>query len=117
MKMLANNILVDPEGWPTQKLGSIILPDNQAAKERFARGIVTEVGPGLWLHNGDRPPIEVSVGDHVLYFKASAAKIVVRNKEMDIIQEREILAILETGDFGDLKESDHKIGDNTHATS
>jgi len=111
MRMLANNILVDPEGWPTQKLGSIILPDNQESKERFARGVVTEVGPGLWLHNGDRPPIEVSVGDHVLYFKASAAKIVVQGKEMDIVQEREILAILDEGDFGTHDKGDSDAAD------
>lgn len=107
MRMLANNILVDPEGWPTQKLGSIVLPDNQEAKARFAKGIVKAVGPGLWLHSGDRPPIEVAVGDHVLYFKAAAAGIVVQRKEMHIIQEREILAILEDGDFGTLGEPDN----------
>ena len=100
MKMLANNVLVDPQGWPTQKLGSIVLPDNQEARAKFAKGLVVAVGPGLWLHNGDRPPIEVSVGDHVLYFKASAAKIVVKKKEMDLVQERVLLAILEPGDFG-----------------
>jgi chaperonin GroES len=106
MKMLANNILVDPEGWPTQKLGSIVLPDNQEAKERFARGVVREVGSGLWLHNGSRPPIEVDIGDHVLYFKAGAAKIVVQEKEMHIVQEREIIAILEPGDFGTVNEGE-----------
>lgn len=106
MKMLANNILVDPEGWPTQKLGSIILPDNQAARDKFSRGVVEEVGPGLWLHNGDRPPIEVNVGDHVLYYKAGAMKIVVEEKEMDIVQERELIAILEPGDFGTVNEGD-----------
>lgn len=106
MKMRANNILVDPEGWPTQKLGLILLPDNNESKAKFARGVVKEVGPGLWLHNGERPPIEVNVGDHVLYFKAGAASIVVQKTEMHIIQEREILAILEPGDFGELNEGE-----------
>lgn len=117
MKMRANNVLVEPESWPTQKLGSILLPDNNQVKAKFARGIVKGVGPGLWLHSGDRPPIEVETEDHILYYKASAAPIVVQGREMHIVQEREILAILETGDFGDLTESDHKIGDNTHASN
>jgi co-chaperonin GroES (HSP10) len=100
MKMLANYILVDPEPWTTQKLGSIVLPDNQEARTKFSKGKVLEVGPGLWLHNGDRPKVEVNPNDHVLYFKAGAAPIVVEGKEMHIIQEREVLAILGPGDFG-----------------
>ena len=101
MEMLANNILVNPEPWTEMKQGSIILPDNQETKIKFARGTVKAIGPGLWLHNGDRPPIEVTPGDHVLYFKASAAKIIVHGREMDIVQERELLAILEIGDFNE----------------
>ena len=101
MKMLANYILVDPEPWAEAKQGSIILPDNQEARAKFSRGTVVEVGPGLWLHNGDRPSIEVNEGNHVLYFKAGAADIVVGGKSMHIVQEREILAILESGDFDD----------------
>ena len=106
MKMRANNILVDPEGWPTQKLGLILLPDNNESKAKFARGVVKEVGPGLWLHNGERPPIEVDVGDHILYYKIDAAKIIVQEKEMDIIQERCVIAILEPGDFGEIEATD-----------
>ena len=97
--MRANYILVDPEPWTTEKLGSIVLPDNQEARAKFAKGMVLEVGPGLWLPNGTRPPIEVKMLDHVLYFKAGAANIVVQGREMHIIQEREVLAILEPGDF------------------
>ena len=102
MKMRANYILVDPEPWTEQKLGTILLPDNQSAKAKFARGTVKAVGPGLFLPNGDRPPIEAEVGDHVLYFKAGAASIVVNGTEAHIVQEREILAILEPGDFGNI---------------
>lgn len=113
MRMLANNVLVNPQPWTTQKLGSIVLPDNQEARAKFAKGVVVEVGPGLWLHNGDRPPIEVNVGDHVLYFKASAAKIVVQKKEMHIVQERELLAILDSGDFGTFNDDE---GDSNAAS-
>ena len=104
MKMKANNILVDPEPWTTKKLGSIILPDTEKSGKQFAKGIVREVGPGLWLHNGERPPIEVEVGDHVLYFKAGAVDIIVGGQEMHIVQESEILAVLEEGDFSDKPE-------------
>ena len=48
---------------------------------------------------------EVDVGDHVLYFKAGAANIVVQGKEMHIVQEKDALAILEPGDFNDKGDS------------
>ena len=104
MKMLANCILVDPEPWTTTKQGSIVLPDNIQVKEKFSRGVVKEVGPGLWLHNGDRPKIEVDVRDHILYYKADAAPIIVQGREMHIILERNAIAILEDGDFDNLGE-------------
>ena len=104
MKMRANYILIETETWVEQKVGSIAIPT--AAKNAFARGIVKGVGPGLFLPNGERPPIEAEVGDHVLYFKASAAGIVVSGQEMHIVQEREILAILEPNDFTDEGDSD-----------
>ena len=97
--MRADYILVDPVPWTEAKLGLIVLPDNSESKKKFAKGTVKEVGPGLWLHSGKRPDIEVSVGDHVLYFKAGAAEINVQERPMHIVQERQILAVLEPGDF------------------
>lgn len=105
MKMLADYILVDPEPRTERKSGSIILPDNSEAGNKFARGTVKEVGPGLWLHSGKRPDVEVSVGDHVLYFKQSAVDIDVQERPMHIVQERQILALLETGDFNEQGEA------------
>jgi len=100
MRMRANYILVDPEPWTEQKLGTLVLPDG--AKNKFARGVVEAKGPGLFLPNGDQPPIEVEVGDHVLYFKAAAVPLIFEGKDVHIVQEREILAILEPGDFGNI---------------
>jgi len=80
------------------------LPDNQTIKASFDKGTVIEKGPGLYLSNGEQIAIEVDQGDRVLYFKKGAAPIIVNGKEMHIIQEREILAILEPGDFGTLND-------------
>ena len=107
MKMLADNILVEPEGWPTQKLGKIVLPDNNTVKAAFARGVVNNIGPGpVLILSGEHSPIEVKVGDHILYRKVNAIPIVVYEREMHLIVERDILAILEPNDFGELKESE-----------
>jgi len=107
MKMLADNILVDPESWPTQKLGRIILPDNNKVKEAFARGVVNNIGPGpVLVLSGKHSPVEVKAGDHILYRKVNAIPIVVNDREMHLVVERDILAILEPNDFGELKESE-----------
>ncbi len=98
MQMLANYILVDPERWTEAKQGSIIVPAGEQ-REKFARGTVMEVGSGLFLPNGDRPPIEVKVGDRVLYFKDGAAEVILDERTMHIVQERQILAILSANEF------------------
>ena len=103
MRMRANYILVDPEMWTESKIGVIVVPKEK--KAQFARGVVKEVGPGLYLANGKQVPIEVDVGDHILYFHEGAAEIVVHGKTMHIVQERQILAILEPDDFGETKET------------
>lgn len=100
MIMKADYILVKPESWPEQKIGSVLLPDNQEVRKAFSRGTVRGVGPGLFLPNGERPPVEVQSGDHVLYFKAQASPIVVGGENMHIVNERQILAVLEPNDFG-----------------
>ena len=104
MRMLANNILIHPERPIEQRIGTIVLPSR--AEKEFARGTVEKIGPGLWLHNGDRPPIEVNAGDRVLYFKANAVPVVVAGQEMHVVQERELLAILDPGDFTEKEETD-----------
>ena len=98
MQMLASNVLVYPEKRTEQKIGSIVLPDNDERAKAFARGTVKEVGPGLFLQNGDRPAVEVIEGDRVLYFKAGAINIVVEKQDMHIIREAEIVAILDQND-------------------
>ena len=112
MRMLADNILVDPEKSTERQIGSIHLPDNRTAKQAFARGIVIEIGPGCWLHNGERPPVEMIVGDRILYYHANAAPIVVDRKEMHIVREREVLAILDPDDVKSRVE-----GESSHASN
>ena len=93
MRMLANHILVAPLSWPEQRQGRILLPDNHDTRQSFTHGIVQATGPGLFLPNGERPPIEVQPGDHILYYSASGKPFIVQGTEMHLIQEREVIAI------------------------
>ena len=71
--------------------GGIILPDT--AKEKPQEGKVVAVGKGRLLEDGTVKPLEVKVGDTVLYAKYSGTEVSHEEKEFLILREEEILAI------------------------
>lgn len=99
MLMLADNILIDEDRWTEEKHGKLIIPPNE--KQAFSRGTVVAVGPGPWFANGTRSVIEVKPGDHVLYFKQQAVDVTIDERPMHIIKEREVVSILEAGEYKD----------------
>lgn len=71
----------------------IVLPDT--AKEKPQEGEIVAVGAGRFLENGDRAPLEVKVGDRVIYSKYSGSEVKMDGEEYLILNgERDILAIL-----------------------
>ena len=72
--------------------GGILLPDT--AKEKSTRGEVIAVGSGRLMPNGRVVKPAVSTGDIVLYSKYAGSEIKVDGKELKIVQESEILAII-----------------------
>jgi len=71
----------------------IVLPDT--AKEKPQQGEVLAVGPGRILDNGERIPMEVAVGDKVIYSKYAGTEVKIDGQELLIISERDILAKVE----------------------
>jgi chaperonin GroES len=69
----------------------IVIPDT--AKEKPAQGEVIAIGPGK-MHHGTLTPLQVKVGDKVLYSKYSPQEVKVDGEELLIISEDEILAIV-----------------------
>lgn len=67
--------------------GGIILPDT--AKEKSQEGEVVAVGAGK-LHEGKRIPLDVEVGDHVLFGKYSGTDIKIEDEEYLILREDEV---------------------------
>jgi chaperonin GroES len=65
------------------------------AKERPHEGIVIAAGNGRLLENGTVIPLDVKVGDHVLFGKYSGTDIEVNNEKVLILSETEVLVILE----------------------
>ncbi|MCL2548350.1 MAG: co-chaperone GroES [Symbiobacteriaceae bacterium] len=75
-----------------EKLASgIVLPGN--AKEKPQEGEVVAIGTGRILDNGTRLPMEISVGDMVIYSKYAGSEVKVEGEEYLILSEKDILAI------------------------
>jgi len=72
--------------------GGILLPDT--AKEKPKRGKVIAVGQGRLLEDGKRAQLQVKKGDEVLFSSYAGTDITVGTKEMIIMSEDDILAII-----------------------
>ncbi len=72
--------------------GGIIIPDT--AKDKPQRGEVIAVGKGRVLKNGKRLPLEVMVGDKVLFGKYAGEEVEIHGEKYLIMEEDDILAIL-----------------------
>ena len=73
--------------------GGIIIPDT--VKEKPSEGKVMSAGPGARNKDGKVTPMEVKVGDRVLFGKWSGTEITIDGDELLIMQESDILGILE----------------------
>ncbi|PJZ68494.1 co-chaperone GroES [Leptospira perolatii] len=91
IKPLGDRVLIEPKQEAEEKIGSIFVPDT--AKEKPQEGRVVEVGSGRY-EDGKQIPIEVKVGDSVLYGKYSGTEVKADGKEYLIIRESDILAIV-----------------------
>ena len=73
--------------------GGIIIPDT--AKEKPQEGEVIAVGPGARDEDGKRIPIDVKVGDRILFGKWSGSEVKIDDEDLLIMKESDILGILD----------------------
>ncbi len=93
IKPLGDRIVIKPLEAETKTKGGIVLPDT--AKEKPQEGKVVAVGKGKTLDNGTVQPLEVKVGDKVLYGKYTGNEITTKEgEELLIMREEDILAIV-----------------------
>jgi chaperonin GroES len=78
--------------------GGIIIPDT--AKEKPQEGEVIAVGTGKKTEEGKTLPLDVKVGDRILFGKYSGTDIKIEDEEYLILREEEILAVLEPAKVG-----------------
>jgi chaperonin GroES len=73
--------------------GGIVIPDSAA--EKPIRGEVIAVGKGKIMENGDIRPMDVKVGDKVLFGKYAGTEIKVDGEELVVMREDDIMAVIE----------------------
>ena len=87
IKPLADRVLIEPKEAETRTASGLYIPDN--AKEKPQQGTVVAAGPGK-----KDEPMEVKVGDVVLYGKYAGTEVTVEEKKYLIVKQSDILAIL-----------------------
>lgn len=89
---LYDRVAVEPLEHEEKTSGGIIIPDS--AKEKPLEGKVVAVGKGLRKDNGDFSPLEVKVGDIVLYGKWAGTEVKINGMNLMIMKESDIMGIV-----------------------
>ncbi len=92
IKPLEDRILVRPEEGQETTVSGIVIPDT--AKEKPQEGTVLAIGPGKRSDSGDLIPMDVSVGDRVMYSKYGGTEITIDGEELLILTSRDVLATI-----------------------
>ncbi|XXZ15572.1 co-chaperone GroES [Sorangium sp. So ce315] len=94
IRPLQDRIVVKRVESETKTKGGIIIPD--AAKEKPIEGRVVAVGNGKVLKDGKVRPLEVKVGDKVLFGKYSGTEVKLDGEEHVLLREDDVLAVTES---------------------
>ena len=90
LEPLGDRVVVQPANREETTRSGIVIPDT--AKEKPQRGSVIAVGKGRRDEDGDRIPMDVSVGDTVLFAKYAGTEFKFEDEEYLILSEKDILA-------------------------
>lgn len=92
IRPLQDKVLIQRLEAETKTAGGIVLPDS--AKEKPKRGKIVSVGEGKLLEDGTRAKMQVKKGDQVLFSSYAGTEITVGTKDLLIMSEDDILAII-----------------------
>ena len=93
LQPLGDRVVIQREESEEKTAGGILLPDS--AKDKPARGRVVSVGNGRLLDDGTRSPIQVSVGDRVIFSSYAGETFKVDDEELLLMREEDILAVVD----------------------
>jgi chaperonin GroES len=90
IKPLADYVVAEAEAAPTKTASGLYLPDSAAEKPKIAK--IVAVGPGKVGDDNERIPMQLKVGDRVLYKGYSTTDVKVDGKEYILVKEEDVLA-------------------------
>lgn len=93
LRPLGDRVWVEPIEREETTASGIVLPET--AKEKPMEGKILAVGPGARAENGERQPLDVKVGDRVLFAKYAGTEIKQDGTRYLIMRESDLLAIVE----------------------
>ena len=93
IRPLQDRILIKRLNEEEKTKGGIIIPDT--AKEKPQEGRVIAIGKGKVLEDGKLLPIEVKVGDKILFSKYSGTEVKIEGEEHLIVKEEDVLGVIE----------------------
>ena len=93
LKPLGDRVIIEIKEEVEQTAGSFLL--TSASKEKSQTGVVIAVGEGRVLENGTKLPVEVAVNQTVMFEKYAGQEVKYDGKELLIVHEKDIIAIVE----------------------
>ena len=93
LKPLEDRIVVQPLEAEQTTASGLVIPDT--AKEKPQEGTVLAIGPGRVDDKGTRVPLDVKVGDVVLYSKYGGTEVKYNGEEYLVLSARDVLAVIE----------------------
>jgi len=93
IRPLHDRVIVKRVEEETTSAGGIVLPDS--ATEKPSQGKILAIGNGKLLDNGDTRPLDVKVGDKVLFGKYSGNEVKVEGEDLIVMREDDIMAVVE----------------------
>jgi len=98
VRPLHDRLLVKRIDEETQAPGGIVIPDT--AREKPQKGQIVAAGKGRRLKDGTVIPVDVSVGDRIIFGKFAGTDVVLEGEEYLILREEEVLAVVESAAEG-----------------
>ncbi len=92
LKPLSDRVVIKPSPKEEVTKSGLVIPDT--AKEKPQEGTILAIGPGRIDEDGKRLPMDVKVGDKVLYAKYAGTEVKIEGEEHLILKENDILAIV-----------------------
>ena len=93
IRPLGDRVVIQPRDVETKTAGGILIPDT-ADKDKPMEGIILAVGTGKYM-DGKIQPLQVKVGDKVLFGKYSGTNIKMDGDEILVMREEDIMGVLE----------------------